>query len=824
MNRASIGSKALQQSPAAHGDARPGNGQDDLAQARYERALAGSHDGFWERDLRTGESWYSPSFRSLFGFAPHELPNDEHVRDSVNARIHRDDIGGFLAAYQRAIDTLGSFVYEVRFRDRHDRWRWVRGSGKVWPGPDGRAAVIAGTTADVHEEKIAQQALAAMSRRFERAVLAADEAVFERTVGSDELYVSDRFAELLGRLPSQIPRQRSRVLEWIHPDDRPRFDADNEAGLARLGRWTMNYRLLCSDGDYRWFREHAVAERDAGGQVRVTGVIADIHEQVLAHEQLEHHQDRLEGLVRERTARLEATLALAEQQRAEADRANQAKSLFLAHMSHEIRTPLNGVLGLTELALNTCHDDIQRRYLQLALQSGRSLLHVINDVLDFSRIEAGKLALREQPFDLAETVAEALRGVTSLRASGVRFMYDYIGEYSAMLGDEARVRQVLTNLLGNAVKFTRQGQVTVSTLVREEGPGLVRAEIEVSDTGIGMDAATLGRVFDPFVQGDDSVSRRHGGTGLGLSIAQGLAHSMGGSIEARSEPGAGSCFTLSIPLRLDPGGAPLPPPAPGGHAWLVYPVEAQARWTQRRFVRLGWTTRTMASLDEALDSSCHEPTPDLVMLPGHLSSDTEGLARLRAALPKVKIVIAMRADWHLKTLEQLAGSLAIDIALSPLTPRDLARITAQKTSVPEPTAAEPAQPAASTPTWKGRTVLLVEDNPVNRLICEEMLKGLGLGVESVESGADALARCRSRAPDLVLLDVQMPEMDGYETCRRLRSWHVKGEVRRFPIVALTAHAMQADRDSARRAGMDGFLTKPIDLATLKAELERWLLH
>jgi PAS domain S-box-containing protein len=823
MNRSSIANKTQPLSLAGGSGGHDSDHDDAQARARYERALAGSHDGFWERDLRTGVSWYSPSFRALFGFAPHELPNDEHVRDSVNSRIHPDDVGAFLAANQHAIDTLGSFSYEVRFRDRHDRWRWVRGSGKVWAGPDGRAAVIAGNTADVHEEKIAQQALAVLSRRFERAVLAADEAVFERTVGSDELYVSDRFAELLGRLPGQMPRQRSRVLEWIHPEDRPRFDADNEAGLARLGRWTMNYRLLCSDGDYRWFREHAVAERDAAGQVRVTGVIADIHEQVLAHEQLEHHQDRLEGLVQERTARLEAALALAEQQRAEADRANQAKSLFLAHMSHEIRTPLNGVLGLTELALSSCHDDVQRRYLQLALQSGRSLLHVINDVLDFSRIEAGKLALREQPFDLADTVAEAMRGVTSLRASDVRFMYDYIGEHTAMLGDETRVRQVLTNLLGNAVKFTQAGHVTVSTLLREEGPGLARAEIEVSDTGIGMDTATLGRVFDPFVQGDDSVSRRHGGTGLGLSIAQGLAQSMGGSIEARSQPGAGSCFTLSLPLRLDPAGVPLPRPAPGGHAWLVYPVEAQARWTQRRFVRLGWTTRTMTSLDEALNSSCREPLPDLVMLPGHLSRDTEGLARLRAALPEVQIVIAMRADWHLKTLEQLAGSLAIDIALAPLTPHDLLRITAPRAAAPVPAVAA-AAPEAGAPAWTGRTVLLVEDNPVNRLIGEEMLASLGLTAESVDSGAQALARCRARAPDLMLLDVQMPEMDGYETCRRLRAWQVRGEVRRFPIVALTAHAMQADRDAARRAGMDGFLTKPIDLATLRAELERWLQH
>ena len=820
MNRSSIGKTHPQSN--AHDSSPPGRGHEDAhAQARYERALAGSHDGFWERDLRTGVSWYSPSFRALFGFAPHELPNDENVRANVNARIHPDDVEAFLAANQHAIDTLGSFSYEVRFRDRHDRWRWVRGRGKVWPGPDGRAAVISGTTTDVHEEKIAQQALAALSRRFERAVLAADEAVFERTVGSDELYVSDRFAELLGRLPSQIPRQRSRVLEWIHPDDRQRFDADNEAGLAHLGRWTTNYRLLCSDGDYRWFREHAVAERDATGQVRVTGVIADIHEQVLAHEQLEHHQDRLEGLVQERTARLEAALALAEQQRAEADRANQAKSLFLAHMSHEIRTPLNGVLGLTELALGACHDDVQRRYLQLALQSGRSLLHVINDVLDFSRIEAGKLALHEEPFDLADTVAEALRGVTSLRATGVRFMYDYVGGHTTMLGDEARVRQVLTNLLGNAVKFTQQGYVTVSTLVREEGPGLVRAEIEVSDTGIGMDSATLGRVFDPFVQGDDSVSRRHGGTGLGLSIAQGLAQSMGGAIEARSQPGAGSCFTVSLPLRLDSAGAPLPAPAPGGLAWLVYPVEPQARWTQRRFVRLGWATRTMTSLDEAIDRSRLEPPPDLVMLPGHLSSDTEGLARLRAALPAVQIVIVMRADWHLKTLEQLAGSLAIDIALSPLTPKDLQRITAPKAPPPQPVAA-PTEAATHKPRWQGRTVLLVEDNPVNRLIGEEMLRSLGLVAESVESGADALARCRARAPDLVLLDVQMPEMDGYEACRHLRAWQVKGDMRRFPIVALTAHAMQADRDAARRAGMDGFLTKPIDLGTLEAELDRWL--
>jgi len=388
----------------------PGREERDAERiARLERALAGSHDGFWERNLRTQQSWYSPSFRAMFGFG-NELPDDRRV---VNARIHPDDIAGYQAAHDEAIDTLQPFSYEVRFRDGLGRWRWVRGRGRVWAGADGRAEIVAGALSDVTEAK--------------------------------------------------------------------------EAALA-----------------------------------------------VAQH---------LEELVRERTARLEAALAQAEAQRAEAERANETKSLFLAHMSHEMRTPLNGVLGLTELALRVSQSPAQQRYLELARQSGHALLKIIDDVLDFSRVEAGKLVLADEPFDLADLLAEAIRGVSpQLRAKGLGWRFDYEGHVTSVRGDRARLRQIITNLLGNAAKFTDHGHVAVLAQLEPLPDARVRTRVHVTDTGPGLGPELLRELFKPF------VTRKKDGTGLGLWISRSIVERYGGELHAadRDDGVTGARFTLRL--------------------------------------------------------------------------------------------------------------------------------------------------------------------------------------------------------------------------------------------------------------------------------------
>ena len=671
-------------------DAGTAPGEDAARMHRMERALIGSRDGFWERNLRTNVSWYSDSFRELLGFRPDELPND---RDVVNARLHPDDREEFLARYDAAIRTVGSFTYEGRFLDREERWRWLRGRGCVWPDAQGRPEMISGAVTDVTAEK--------------------------------------------------------------------------EALLA-----------------------------------------------------LEQQRHCLEEEVRERTASLTHALAQAEQRRREADAANEAKSRFLAHMSHEIRTPLNGILGLTELALRVTQSAAERRYLEVAMQSGQALLQVINNVLDFSRIEAERLPINDEPFDLSDAMAEAMRTVVPMvREKGLSMQYDYVGDITWVRGDAPRLRQVLTNLIGNAAKFTEHGHVKLTAEVKPLAGGRCSVMLSVEDTGPGIEPGELARLFDAFEQGDASAARRHGGTGLGLTIARGLAHAMGGEISAESRVGEGAVFTVRLTLGLADDPHPLPMP-PKGHAWLVYRRELPARLMQERLLRLGWTSAVLPGVPEAIVHARSLPAerrPQLVMIPEHALDADADLHSLRAALPQSRISLMVRVDWLDTRFERMARNLQIPLLLLPLTPRDLRLVTgARPVFRPLEAASAEVPPKAVAP------VLMVEDNEVNRLIGEEFMRALGLPVRLAESGEAALAAVADEMPSLVLMDLQMPGMDGLEATRRIRAMQRDGVLPHFPIIALTAHALESDAQMSRAAGMDGFLSKPIMLETLKRELSRWL--
>jgi len=661
---------------------------------RCQRALAASQDGFWERDLRTQAVWYSPSFLQLFGFAEGDLPS---ARGAATARVHPEDQARFKAAYRVALRCLGNFDYEVRFLDAAGQWRWVHGSGRVWPDDQGQPAFI-------------------------------------------------------------------------------------------------------------------------------SGAVADVHRKTTALHSLEQHRRELEALVRERTAGLEAALALAEQRRLEAERANAAKTRFLAHMSHEIRTPLNGVLGLTELALRGAQQPDQRRYLAVAQQAGQSLLQVISDVLDFSRIEAGHVELRHQPVDLAAVLAGTLRGVMPLaRQRELLLMFDWDGDTDRVLCDETGIRQIVTNLLGNAIKFTAKGQVSLHAEARRTDGDHLALAIHVCDTGPGIPEALRHRVFEAFEQGDDSLARRHGGTGLGLTIARRLAQAMGGDLRLHCPAEGGTHFSLHLQLPIADPVATAPATAANapGQAWLVYHQVAAGDWLARRMQRLGWQTRVLIGLREAQDQlrAGTAPLPDVVLLAEPALRPGMDLAALRAALPAARMHLLIRPDWHDPALEGDAAALQITPLIAPLTPDDLQRLRQPAD------AARPAAPGPGpdmTALRRDAEVLLVEDNPVNQLVGQEFLRALGLQVRLAASGDEALSACAQRAPALVLMDLQMPGMDGLEATARLRAMQHEGLWAGAPIVALTAHASDADRAACQAAGMSAVLTKPLSLDYLRQHLVRWL--
>jgi signal transduction histidine kinase/CheY-like chemotaxis protein len=520
-------------------------------------------------------------------------------------------------------------------------------------------------------------------------------------------------------------------------------------------------------------------------------------------------------------AALQARLAQALQAQAAAEhRAQQAergKTAFLAQMSHELRTPLSGLLGLTELALQRAQEDSQRRYLTVALQSGRSLLQVINDVLDMASLNDAEPLLADEPFDLGDVLADAMRSVTPLLGDKpVVARFDIEGGPTSVRGDPARLRQVLVNLLGNAAKFTEQGTVTLSATVQPAAaPGQVALRVEVADTGPGMPPEVLARVFEPFFRAGADKTATPQGTGLGLAIAHGLVSAMRGSLGVRSTLGQGTTFTLDLALPLDSEAMPetLPPP---GIAWLLSARADEGWWVQRRLERLGWTAEVVVGLDAALARACSERGPDLLLFsPRRVAVTPKDLRALQQALPTTRLQLLIRPDWSDTALEAEAQRQDVGRSVLPLSPRALNALL-RHSARPAPAAwAGAARP-------DGAEVLLVEDNEINRVIGQHLLELLGLRVRCAPDGAQSLQACLAQPPALVLMDVRMPVMDGLEATRQLRALQREGRLPPFPVVGLSAHALDTDRRVALDAGMDDYLTKPVDAEQLRSAMQRWV--
>jgi CheY-like chemotaxis protein len=491
-------------------------------------------------------------------------------------------------------------------------------------------------------------------------------------------------------------------------------------------------------------------------------------------------------------------------------------------MSHELRTPLNGVMGMTQLALRIASSDTQRRYLGLADQSGQTLLRILNDVLDFAKAEAGKLQLVSEPFDLPRLVTETVRSfLPQVGERPLHVLFDCIGEITHVAGDSGRVRQIVSNLVGNAIKFTERGAITIVVGLADGKAGACDVRIEVRDTGIGMDEETSQRVFAAFEQADSSSSRRHGGTGLGLPIVRLLAQMMNGDVQVQSTPGKGSKFTVNLTLATatQPKAGNARALAPG-HAWLLYRSAHPARWVQRRLARLGWTSEVIDGIESAIErlrSAGAAATPRCVLVADEILAEARALGPLRQALPPaVPISVLFRPNFQLPLLHEAAAESDVRLAIEPLTAVEL-RGLVQPESVAGPEAVATTPIALAAP-----LVLIVEDAEMNRLIVGEMIRVLGLRTAMASSGEQALRMCAAAAPDLVLMDIQMPGMDGLEAARRLRSLQDSKLLPRFPIVALTAHAMDADRRASLNAGIDEHVTKPIDINRLRAVLSSWL--
>ncbi|MBL8250665.1 MAG: response regulator [Candidatus Competibacter sp.] len=508
-----------------------------------------------------------------------------------------------------------------------------------------------------------------------------------------------------------------------------------------------------------------------------------------------------------------------------ADRANQTKSMFLANMSHEIRTPMNGVFGMLDLLQGTRLEAGQQRYLEIAQSSAKNLLAIINDILDVSKLESGRLSLERIEFDLHQQL-EDVTGLLAGEAHRKGLELACVIARSVprcVFGDPTRLRQVLTNLVSNALKFTEQGEV----VLRVEPAGEAGLRFEVRDSGIGMTAAQQAHIFDPFVQADGSTTRKYGGTGLGLTISRQLVALMGGTLAVWSAPDQGAEFAFTVKLDAVPGaGQERQGPSWSNVPVLVVDDSAVGRQALSEAL-LAWEMRPTAVPDGAaalreLRQRLAEDRPYQVAL----------LDRKMPVMDGLDLARAIRGDPTLRAVrliglgepEEGAQAAVEGWLAKPVRRLELhALLTRMLDAGPEvlPTVAAPGG-AETGRSLGGKGVLLVEDNAVNQLIGKELLAQMGLSVDVADNGREALRALEDKSYDLVLMDCQMPEMDGYEATRLIRQREQAERRTRLPIIALTAHAMPGDREKCLEAGMDDYLIKPFQFAEIESVLERWL--
>ena len=792
----------------------------EIARAAYAR----EHDrlstiidaaalGTWEWNVVTDAVRFNNHSLGMIGLT------EEEFGDRMDNWVERAEVEDMDKARQAEDEHYAGLrpFYEAVFKMRHKEGRtvWVQSRGRlVERTPEGDPLRIIGVCLDVSKAKEDAQALAAKQEQLDLVIKSAQIGIWDWDLEAGNVILNETYTQMLGFASDELSLSPALRLSLMHPEDEAKAQPLIQAVIAgREDTYECEMRMRRKDGGYVWTYEigRAVARDDSGRATRLVGVHFDFSE---------------------RKNYEEALLA-----REAAEESTRAKSEFLANMSHEIRTPMNAVLGLLHLALEAEGlGEVHRDYLSKAEGAAKSLLRIINDILDFSKIEAGKLEMERVEFCLPD-VLSGVADMVAARAQqkGLEFLVQAPAETPAgLVGDPVRLTQIISNLAGNAVKFTDKGQVAVKVETVSQTGSEVRLKFLVEDTGVGLTPDQINHLFASFSQADASITRRYGGTGLGLVISKRLVEMMGGEIWVESQYGQGSIFgfTANFGLHSSPrkyleGGRDF-----AGLKALVVDDNAVALEIIRDGLKsLGFKVAGAASGREALalidEWRSRGDLFDLIIIDWMMPEmdGIETIKRLNAIdAPDKPPVVIMATAYNRDEVLGLARDAGIRSVLTkPVSPSTmmavLTDIFGRKTPCHNRPQTARERDQALTARFTGSKVLLAEDNEVNQLVASRILKNAGFMVDIADNGLKAVEMVRGGNYDLVLMDIQMPEMDGLSATREIRS---TPGLEKLPVIAMTAHAMSGDREQSLAAGMNDHVNKPINLNELFGCLSRWL--
>ena len=787
----------------------------------------------WDWDIENKSVYYAPRFREMLGYDGNDTENFPNIYSSFENALHKKDVLHTVARIKAHLRDKEPFDVEYRLFNKAGEIRYFRAKGTAVWNDAGWATRMAGSIIDITEQKLAQKALQQAKEQNDLLAQAIEAcnlgiAILDgKKAENPLLFINSGFEKITG-YGSEVLGSDCRFLRG----EKTSLDAVNDinqalADATKLRTELINYR---KDGSEFWNSVQISPIYDENKSlIAFVSILEDISERIATNNALEDAKQAAEN-------------------------ANKAKSEFLASMSHEIRTPMNGVLGMLNLLLGSELTQEQQHRISVAMGSANALLNLLNDILDFSKVDAGKLELELLEFDLRKMLGEfAEAAAIQAHEKKLELIIDMAGVTEQLVkGDPGRIRQILTNLVGNAIKFTNQGEVVIKVALSEQSQKNWQLNCEVSDTGIGISKEKQQKLFKSFSQVDASTTRKYGGTGLGLAIAKKLCNLMGGDITVSSEKKKGCTFSFSLTLGKSSTSKPVMPTTNISDLNILIVDDNETNLEVLRGQLSVWGANVVeANSGKAALAACdlfynkHKHTFDIAFLDMQMPemNGAELGKQLKQHTTHNIIKLIMMTSMHSQGEAKYFAELGFSGYFpKPATTSDL--FDALQIVGDGGDALTKAQPlvtkhyieslksdkhdSESELTFSDKTrILLAEDNPVNQMVAKSMLQQLGLkNIEIAPNGNEVLKHLHQSDESLpyhiVLMDCQMPEMDGYEATRAIRNGEAGDNYKNIPIIAMTANAMVGDREKCLDAGMNDYISKPIVQDKLNKKLLAWI--